>query len=233
MLRHQWNRPLLIVLASLAAGSIALPAVAANGRWHLRAHAVWNHPDLDWRTSPDPGDVVTIQADDAWGVGISGEYQVSDLLGVDMGILRTTPDIRIVAEDRDLGISLGATDGLTMTPLSIGLNFHVAPASRFDIYLGPFLAYVLYGDLQWRVNETVDVAGTPIVFDETLQMSVANDLAYGAVAGVDIPLGPGGWFFSGAVKYMSTELDATSSGGEGENLSLDPVLVTVGVRYSF
>lgn len=233
MLRQTGNRLSVVGLACLAAGSIALPAVAKNGQWHLRAQAAWVYPDLDWQMSPEPGELVTVDADDTWGLGISGEYQVSELLGVELGILRTSPDVRIVSEEQSLGLSLSATDSLTMTPLSIGLNFHLTSARRFDFYLGPFLAYVLYGDLEWRVNETVVVGGVPIVLDETLRTSVANDLAYGAVAGVDIPLGPEGWCFSGAVKYLATELDATNPDGDSENLSLDPLLVLVGVRYSF
>lgn len=233
MIRHQRNRLSLIGLACLAAGSIALPAAAANGQWYLRAQAVWVRPDLDWQTSPAPGDLVTIDADDAFGLSVSGEYQVSDLLGVDLGVMRAVPDILVRSEDRALGLSVSATDGMTMTPLSIGLNFHLTPSQRYDLYLGPYLAYVLYSDLEWRVNETIDVGGVPVVIDETLRMSVANDLAYGAVAGADIPLGANGWYFSAALKYMATELDATSSEGDSENLSLDPLIVTLGVRYSF
>jgi outer membrane protein W len=233
MLRRNRNPLLLFGLACLALGSTTLPAAAGDGQWHLRAQAVWVHPDLDWRTSPAPGDVVTIDGDDAFGLAVSGEYQASPLLGVDLGVMRATPDIGVRSEDRDLGLSVSATDGLTMTPLSLGLNFHLTPTRRFDLYLGPFLAYVLYSDLEWRVNETLDVDGVPVVIDATLRMSVANDLAYGAVAGADIPIGSGAWYFSAAAKYLATELDATSPEGTSETLSLDPIIVTLGVRYSF
>ncbi len=233
MLRHHSHRVLLIGLACLAAALLAMPATAGDGQWHLRVQAVWVQPDLDWRMSPAPGDVVSVDADDAWGLGVSGEYQVSDLLGVELGIMRAVPDVNILLEDTLLGVSLKATDDLTMTPLSIGLNFHLTPGQRFDLYLGPFLAYVLYSDLEWRVNETIDVGGVPIVIDETLRMSVANDLAYGAVAGVDIPVGSRGWYLSGTLKYMATELDITDPDGDSENLSLDPIIVAIGVRYSF
>ena len=233
MLRPSRNPVLLLCLTFLAVGSMAMPAVAGDGQWHLRAQAVWVQPDLDWRMSPAPGDVVSVDADDAWGLGVSGEYQVSGLLGVDLGIMRAVPDVNILVDDTLLGASLNATDGLTMTPLSIGLNFHLTPGQRFDLYLGPFLAYVLYSDLEWRVNETIDVGGVPIVIDETLRMSVANDLAYGAVAGIDIPVGSRGWYLSGTLKYMATELDITDPDGDSENLSLDPIIVAIGVRYSF
>lgn len=233
MHRRNRNPVLLFGLACLALGSTTLPAVAGDGQWHLRAHAAWVHPDLDWQTSPAPGDFVTVVADDAFGLSVSGEYQVSDLLGVDLGLMRAVPDILVRSEDRDLGLSVSATDGLTMTLLSIGLNFHVTPGQPFDLYLGPYLAYVLYSDLEWRVNETIDVGGVPVDIDETLRMSVANDLAYGAIAGIDIPFGANGWHFSAALKYMATELDAKTPEGDSESLSLDPVIVTLGVRYSF
>lgn len=233
MLRHHSHFVLLIGLACLASGLLAMPATAGDGQWHLRAHAVWVHPDLSWYMSPVPGEVVSVDADDAWGLGVSGEYQVSDLLGVDLGVLRAVPDLEISVEDAFLGMSVSATDGMTMTPLSIGLNFHLTPNQRFDLYLGPFLAYVLYSDLEWRVNETIEVGGVPVVIDETLRMSVANDLAYGAIAGVDIPIGYRGWYISGTLKYMATEVDITDPDGDSENLSLDPIILAIGVRYSF
>jgi outer membrane protein W len=233
MLRHYSHRVLLIGLACLAAGLLAMPATAGDGQWHLRAQAVRVQPDLDWRMSPAPGDVVSVDANDAWGLGISGEYQVSDLLGVDLGVLRAVPDLDVRVDDALLDLSVSATDGMTMTPLSIGLNFHLTPIQRCDLYLGPFLAYVLYSDLEWRVYETIAVGGVPVVIDETLRMSVANDLAYGAVAGADIPIGSRGWYISGSVKYMATELDITDPDGDSENLSLDPIIVAIGVRYSF
>ena len=92
---------------------------------------------------------------------------------------------------------------------------------------------MLYGDLEWRVNETINVDGVPVDFDQTLRLSVANDLAYGAVAGADIPIGTRGWYLSGTLRSMATELEATSPEGDSETLSLDPVIVTLGVRYSF
>lgn len=233
MLRRNRDPVLLFGLACLALGSTTLPAAAGDGQWHLRAHAAWVHPDLDWQMSPEPGEVVRVNADDAWGLGITGEYQVSELLGVDLGIMRAVPDVNLHVEGAFLGASIGASDGLTMTPLSLGLNFHLTPGQRYDLYLGPFLAYVLYSDLEWRVNETLDVDGVLVVIDETLRMSVANDLAYGAVAGADIPIGFRGWYLSGTLRYMATELDVTSPEGDSENLSLDPIIVTLGVRYSF
>lgn len=233
MLRYLRKPVLLCGLTCLAAASTALPAVAGDGLWHLRAQAIWVQPDLSWSMSPEPGSAISVDADDAWGLGISGEYQVSDLLGVDLGILRTVPDVRIQVDEALLGLSIGATDGLTMTPLSIGLNFHLTPSQRYDLYLGPYLAYVLYSDLEWRVNETVDVGGVPVVIDDTLRMSVANDLAYGAVVGADVPLGPEGWYFSSTLRYLATELDATEPEGDSETLSFDPLMIAVGVRYSF
>lgn len=233
MLRSHRNPLLLLVSLCLVVGSTTSPAAAGDGQWHLRVHAAWVHPDLTWQMSPEPGNVVRVDADDAWGLGISGEYQVSELLGVDLGIMRAVPDVNLRVEDAFLGVSIGASDGLTMTPLSLGLNFHVTPKQRFDLYIGPYLAYVLYSDLEWRVTETIVVDGVPIVFDETVRVSVDNDLAYGAVVGADVPLGPEGWYFSGAVKYMATELEVRDPDGERENLTLDPFIVSIGVRYSF
>lgn len=233
MIRLHRRSILLVGLACLTALSTASLAAAADGQWHLRAHAAWVSPDLSWQMSPAPGDLVKIDAASSWGLGISGEYQFSDLLGIELGVMRSSPDVDIQVDDAVLDVTVRASDGLTMTPLTLGLNFHVTPTRSFDLYLGPYLAYVLYGDLEWRVNETIVDGGVPIDFDQSLRMSIANDLAYGAVAGADIPLGPEGWYFSGTLKYLATELDASEPEGDSENLSLDPLIVAIGFRYSF
>ena len=84
MLPLQRHSILLIGLACLTALSTASPTSAADGQWHLRAHAAWVSPALSWQMSPAPGDLVRVDADSAWGLGISGEYRASDLLGVEL-----------------------------------------------------------------------------------------------------------------------------------------------------
>jgi outer membrane protein W len=233
MLQRNWNRILLIGLACLAIGSIAIPALAVDGQWHIRAHAAWVQPDLNWQMSPEGGTAIAVDANSAWGLGINGEYQVSELLGVELGIMRAVPDIDLHVENRDLGLSASASDGLTMTPLSLGLNFHLTPKRNYDLYIGPFLAYVLYSDLEWSISETLIVDGVPVEFEDSLRIAVANDLAYGAVVGADIPFGSKGWFFSGSLRYMVTKLDSSDDEGDGERLDFDPFIVSLGVRYSF
>lgn len=233
MLRRHRNLVLLLVTTCLALGSTTLPAAAGDGQWHLRVHAAWVRPDLSWQMSPEPGTVVRVDADDAWGLGISGEYQVSELLGIDLGIMRAVPDVDLHVEDSSLGASISASDGLTMTPLSLGLNFHLTPKQRFDLYIAPYLAYVLYSDVEWRVKETLIIDGVPVELEDAIRFAVSNDLAYGAVLGADIPIGPKRWYFSGSLRYMVTELDGTDDEGDREILDLDPFIVSVGVRYSF
>ena len=60
MHRQHRNLSLLLTVACLLTNSTVLPAEAANGKWHLRAHVAWVYPDLDWQTSPEPGSVIKV-----------------------------------------------------------------------------------------------------------------------------------------------------------------------------
>jgi len=103
-------------------------------------------------------------------------------------------------------------------PLSIGANFHVKRTDALDFYVGPFLAYVMYGD--------VDASAGP-----EHDSCVKDDFGFGAVAGLDVPLGGGGWMFSTALRYLQTSAEADEDPHYFEQYTIDmnPVILQVGV----
>lgn len=219
-----------LVVIALTIG-LSSPA-AARGPAHLRAFALWVQPDLDFNRPGEEQDL-TADADGALGLGISGEYQFSDRLGLELGIFRASPDVNLVNTIKELDLTARASDGQAMTPVTLGLNIHLLPEDRLDLYISPFLAYVYYGDLEFFISETTEINGEQIVLEDSIRVDVANDLAYGATVGLDVPFSSKPWAIATSLRYLATSLDITDPDGDRETLDFDSWIISLGLRYSF
>lgn len=228
-------RSSVVLLAGLVvivfAIGLSSPATAREPA-HLRAFALWIQPDLDFNRPGEEQDL-TADADGALGLGISGEYQFSDRLGLELGIFRASPDINLVNYLKELDLAAHTSDGQAMTPVSLGLNIHLLPEDRLDLYLAPFVAYVYYGDLEFHISETVEIDGQTITLQDSIRVDVANDLAYGATVGLDIPFSSKPWAIATSLRYLATSLDITDPDGDRETLDFDSWIISLGLRYSF
>lgn len=64
------------------------------------------------------------------------------------------------------------------------------------------------------------------------RVSVDNDLGFGAIIGLDIPVGDGGWLFQLNLRHISTDME----GREGTNrvdVDYDPTIFSIGFGYRF
>jgi outer membrane protein W len=229
------NQPLAVLLGcvTVLAFAIALPGpVAARGPVILRGFGLWVQPDLDFNRS-DEQQNISADADGAFGLGVSGEYQLSAWLGVEIGVFRASPDVHLANEIRELDLIALASDGQVMTPVSLGLNIHFLPKDRLDVYLSPFVAYVYYGDLEFLVRETIAIGDQEIVLEDSIRVDVANDTAYGATVGLDIPFSSRPWAVATSLRYLATSLDITDPEGDREELDFDSWVVSLGLRYTF
>jgi outer membrane protein W len=76
------------------------------------------------------------------------------------------------------------------------------------------VSYVIYGD----------VYGRPM----------KNDFGYGAVVGIDVPLGSGKWTFSSSVRYIKTADETETTDPELYlDIDVDPVIVQIGTGVTF
>jgi len=174
---------------------------------------------------------LTVEPQDAIGLTVGYEYRWSELLGLDFTLLTATSDVdgrlrgTFWINDSNTGelIATGPLDEteeigeVDFTPLMAGVNFHLTPKAKVDFYVAPVLAYVFYGDL--------DLLGQRVSLDD--------DFAYGAAMGVDVPAGNGRWFFSGALRYLSSEAQPDEPGFAGESLDVSPFLIQVAAGYRF
>ena len=229
---------------ALAAIGLSSEAWSADRKSMLRFGAGYAMPSGDLTetvslTGQDLGNgtmlafdgTMTIEPQDAAALTIGYEYRFRDRLGIDVTLLRTTPDVdgrlrgtywindSTSGELLETG-PLDATEGvgdLTVTPVMLGLNVHLTPKSRLDFYLAPVVGYVFYGDL--------DLSGEKI--------ALKPDFAWGATAGLDVPIGKGRWSFSGALRYLSSKAEVDEPGAAGDALDVRLFAIQVAAGYRF
>ena len=230
---------ILLVLAVLVL--IAAAGAEAREGWIVRLAGASVHPSgdltFDERDSLPLGDGTTleeevratIEADSAFGFCIDVEHRFNDLFGLGFTIMRADHDVDLsgsatvrLRDDatnallfettESLAMPLGAVD---MTPLLVGANFHFGGSERVDLYGGPFIGLIDFGDLI--------VEGERIAFKD--------EFAYGATLGLDVPFGQGGAAFSASARYMiaGAETDEPNS----DTLDLDPLVLLFGLGYRF
>lgn len=146
---------------------------------------------------------MTVDVVTSSGLILDYEYRWSDLIGIDVGLFHTNHDLDVRLDGHLTVIDSGSGevlfDGsfdetetlgdLTMTPLMVGVPFHLTNRWKLDVYVGPLVGYVFYGDLNSQGGST----------------PIEDNFAYGLLAGFDGPLGKGKWVLGAGLRYLQTE----------------------------
>ncbi len=220
-MRSSTSLTVLVVVALLctAPGNAAL----AEG-WNLRLGGVWTNPDGETRVVDSDGQVIGTSADDAFGVGLSIEYMFSDRVGVEIGYLAGSDSkFQLDVDDPFLG-ELSVTDDLAFDVLDLSLNIRLVVTERTELYVGPVLADVSFDDLAF------EVLGQPV------PIGVDGATGFGLVAGIDVALGGGPWFFSGRLKYLDVAIDARPKDDPDDSVTkidFNPFMVGAGFGVRF
>jgi outer membrane protein W len=208
------HHPFLVAASAVFACALAATPARA-GSWTLRLAAGLVSPSESLHTRGDQAEEVGVSVADGAAAAAALEYRFSPRVGVELGALYTSLDVRTTLTSAAAG-SEHASDSLTVTPVWLGLDFHFPVAEKWDLYLGPAAAWVGYSDAAFDFPSQ----GAPVRFP------IDDDYGYGAVAGVDVALGR--WSFAAAVRYLATTAKTT-----GADLDLDPTILTVGVGIRF
>jgi outer membrane protein W len=179
------------------------PAMAYTPKSTLRVFFDYAAPLAD--TELDTG---TVEADDALGAGLVFEIRQEHYFGVEIGFLVTEFDFKMREADEVFARAM-------VMPFTLGVDFHllrrnVAP----DLYITPLVSYNIWGDLE--AAET----------DEKLELD--NEWGYGAVLGLDIPIGERGWQINMALRYLKMSASVGPDAFE-----VDPVFGEIGFGYRF
>jgi outer membrane protein W len=217
---------LILVVASA-------PALAAAGDMKIRFGAAYLNPTGDqtvvWFDEPPEYEASMIEAQGSGSGFVGFEIMINDFFGLDVSVLGTSLEVEedyIWRMNGDvLGLWVETAADVWMTPVFFSANFHFVSNDQIDLYVGPSIAYVWYGDWDWDD------------WDDDFDLNVDEDLTLGGVFGMDVPLGSSNWMFSTAVRYLKTsaELEEASFAHElGRfTLDIDPWILQVGVGVKF
>ena len=215
-------RVLSASLAGLVFATVWRPVHAQTFEptWQLALDLAFVDPSGDSLSVNVGGAGVDIEIDDKMGVGIRAEYLFSESLAVEIGVLGTSSiDVTV----GDLGNAFGvATRISNFAPVTLGLNYHFATDSRVDFFAGPYLAIVNYGDIDVE-------AGTG---GAAAEVSVDTDFGWGAIAGLEVPIGASRWSLQSNVRYIDTNMKG-SSDGNAFNGDFDPFIFSIGFACRF
>jgi outer membrane protein W len=149
------------------------------------------------------------------------EYRASRRLGIDLGVVTAEPTIDVLIDE--VGV-ISASAQPRITPVYLGLNFHLTPDGPVDVYVGPLIAYVVYSSF--------DLVVDPWFLTEE-GFTTDDDVGIGVAAGLDIRLGDGGWLLNAAFKYLDTTMVASAPDGGIGKTDIDPMIFSVGVGHRF
>jgi outer membrane protein len=196
------------ILALLLA-SLSLSAMAQDSQWLVRARAV----------HIDPAD----KSDPVGGVGASDRLHVSDkwIPEVDISyfftpnwaaeLILTYPQKHTVTLD---GASIGTFKHL---PPTLTAQYHFLPGKTFNPYLGAGVNYTLISKVQL-------LNGAARLEHDSVGLALQ--------AGVDYRI-DNRWSINVDVKKLQLRSDVMIAGARASRVKVDPVLLGVGVGYSF
>ena len=217
--------PCLMLIVTFAA-TAATAYAQDDDRWHLRFGGVWVDRDARLSAAGGEGSGVEVGTDGAIGFALALERRLTRRLGLELGALIADPDVELDTS-RGVGASrLGIGEGVDLRSITLGLNVHLTPDQAVDLYAGPLLAHVDYGNLRFAGQageETFDIG-----------VSGSDSFTIGAQIGADIPLGGSRWSVNLLARYLDSSLDVVS-GEEREvrQLNYDPLILGAGVGLRF
>ena len=201
--------------------SVSINVLERRGRWILRGFLATVDASDDFRTEgSNPsglGERTNLLLGSGSGFGFALEYLINDRLGVEGTLLLADLDSDFIF---DLGQDWGMDeDELGFTPLSVGLNYHLTPDRRADLYIGPFVALVQYDDVDFNA------------LGQQFNREFDDEFTFGVNVGLDVPFGSETpWAFAGSLKYLAATAEGDNFDGE---LDVDPLIVTAGIAYRF
>lgn len=229
-----------LAAAAAATGLLALlllsPAAAAEGppgqgagSWTLRGFGAWLDTNVETETfgsidnfAPAPEGSFSLGNGD--GAGLALEYRITRRFGIEA--LAIFADIegefRIVFIEPPIPEQV-VTKDVETDLYGLGVNVHLTPGRRIDVYLGPVVALVQYGDFRALTD-----CGDPISLC-TFEARFSDDTALGVTLGADVALGRSGrWAATGALRQLWSNPDEQE---DKRKVDLDPLIASAGVAY--
>lgn len=158
--------------------------------------------------------------DDGTAIGVSINRFFTPMISVEASVFSIRSDASLVIQGTELPISLGK---VSLTPVTLGAQLHLAGRSRFDPYVGAGGAYVLAGDLH---SPDLEIGARG-------RLELDDKLTWYANAGIGVQI-VRGFALVADGRYLAYETSSRSTvtGGE-EDLDFTPLLISLGLRFQF
>ena len=214
-----------LVPAAIAASALAAPAYAEAGDTFVRVRAIMVAP-----TESSGGIVPTfpteqVSVNNSIMPEVDVTHMVSDHLGLEL-IAATTKHNASGKTGTTGGI--GKLASTWVLPPTLTLQYHFAPAAKVRPYVGAGVNYTIF------YSEKAS-AGLERAVGQT-DVNLKDSFGWAAQAGVDVDLNDK-MFLNFDVKYIDIDTTArlatTAIGTQRVRISLDPVVVGVGVGFRF
>ena len=204
----------LVAVAGLALA--AAPSFAQERSVDLTGYISWMDPNGD-NTFDDNGDDVDFNFDSDQGFGIGLNVFWSNRISTEFVASQFSPEAAFEG-DVDFGSS-----SLDMIPITATLQFHFAPDSRFDPYVGAGVAYVLFDEFDGLDDlDELDI-------DE---IDVDDDYGFVVNAGMSFDITPNFAIVADA-KYVPIEAEINASGLAPATLEINPLILSAGASFQF
>jgi outer membrane protein W len=208
------------LLFALALVLTTIPLSAQNRYFDLTANAVWFDATGGGSLS-DLGDPGELDFDSTLGYGLAANVFFSDRISVEFAIARIDTETRFTR--RPAAARPGGN--LEIMPVTAVLQFHFAPNSLIDPYIGAGAAYVLFDDISASGVSNLD------------RIDLDDDVGLAINAGVGIRLGRRfGLTLDG--KYVPLEAKARGVivGGTQTSearIDVNPIILSAGLSLRF
>ena len=212
---------IVLLLMSLAAlSSFSAPASAQDlSRWQMKAGLVLVDTNAPFSIDKPSGGEIHAGGNAALGVSIAIEYRLSNLIGLELAaVYAKSPDV----DDTTNGNNDEIGEGPTFFPILAGANFHLLDSDNADLYVGPRVAFINFGDFD------LDIDGQRTSFD------VDDEFAWGATVGFNYRIGESRWSIVAEATYLDADMEISESGSDISTVtSFDPLFVNLGASYHF
>lgn len=199
------KRSVTLALVLLVAAGLS-QSMAQGTKYKVYGGLAYVAPTSDEEIDFD-GIIDDLEATDELGFIVGFEYRFTKLFGLDFDIVDATHDIDFA------GDTIGEVDIL---PISATLNFHLIRSRYFDLYLGPTVSWIDWGDVD-LTEEAELVTGTD-------RLSTDGEFGWGATVGLDISLVK---IVALVIKVRYLDVDIKPSGAG--TLPVDPIIADAAI----
>lgn len=215
----------LVFLFSLTLLAIAVPLQAQDRSVDVTGFVTWVDISGDNRIDNGFDDPFDLEFDSDTGFGASVNVFWSNRISTEFAASTVSSDVTFNPATGGLPGFLAGD--LEMIPITAVLQYHFAPNSRIDPYVGGGAAYVLFDELDGG-DDVDDVDFEKIDFDD--------DAGFVVNAGVDFGL-TDNFAINLDAKYVPVSSSATAvfatGPGQAFDIEVNPLIVSAGARFKF